>query len=99
MTKQQKTCANDNGTINEGNMTSIAKSEMEALPPEENPTETDCKLGKDGKRRRNSEDLTESPSRGSPKLLERAIDAMDEDNNADLNLIQVEEKLEAQKEV
>ena len=94
MTKQHKTRAKDNGTINEGKMTSLAKSELEALPPEENPTETDYKLGEDGKRRRNSEDLTGSPNRRSPKLPKPDNDAMDEDN-PDLNLIQLEEKFEA----
>jgi hypothetical protein len=54
----------DNGTIYEGKMTSIAKGKLEALlTPKENPTGTDYKLGKDGKRRRNSEDLTGSPNR------------------------------------
>ena len=46
-------------------MTSIAESELEALPLEENPTETDPKLGEDGKRRRNSEDLMGSPNKRS----------------------------------
>ena len=62
MTKQQKTHAKDNGTIDEGKMTSIAESELEALLPEENPTERDYKLGEDGKRR-NSEDIIGSPNR------------------------------------
>jgi hypothetical protein len=75
-------------------MTSIARSEMEALPPKRNCTETaDYKLGEDGKRtRRNSEDLMGSPNRCSPKLPKPDNDAMDEDNNPDLNLIQLEKK-------
>jgi hypothetical protein len=39
--------------IHEGKVTSIAESGLEALLPKENPTETDYKLGEDGKRRRN----------------------------------------------
>jgi hypothetical protein len=75
MTKQQKIHAKDEGTIDEGNIASISKSELEALPPEENPTETDYKVGKDGKRRRNAEDLTGSANRCSPKLPKQENDA------------------------
>jgi hypothetical protein len=79
-------------------MTSIAKSKMEALPPEEKPTEIDYKLGKDDERRRNSEDLMGSPNRHSPKLPKSDNDTMDVDN-PDLNLIQLEEKFEAKREI
>jgi hypothetical protein len=87
MIKQQKLCANDKGRINEGNMTSLAKSEMEAPPPEENLTETDYNLGKGCKRRRNSEDLTGFPNRPPPKFPKPDNDTMNEDNNPDLILI------------
>jgi hypothetical protein len=61
--------------------------------------ETDCRLGKDGKRRRNSEDLTGSPNKScSQKLPKPDTDAMDEDNNPDLNLMQLEVKSKAKKE-
>jgi hypothetical protein len=66
MINYQKSCGNDNGPVNESNITSFAKSEVEALPPEEIPTETDYKLGKDGKRRRNSKYLMDLPA-GAPQ--------------------------------
>jgi hypothetical protein len=84
MTTQQKPC--------------IAESEVGAVPPEDNPSETDYKLGEAGKRRRNSEDLAGSPNRRSPKSPKPDNDAMDGDN-PDLNLIQLEEKLEAEREI
>jgi hypothetical protein len=91
--------ADDNGTINRDNMTSIAESEMEALPLEENRAETDNNLWENGKRGRNSEDLTGSPNRHSPELPKPGNDATDDDNYSDLNLIHLEEKFSAEKEI
>jgi hypothetical protein len=99
MTKQQNNHANEDRTINEGNMTSIDESELEGLSLEENCIETDYKLGKDGKRRRISEDLRRSPNRCSPKLPKPDNGAMDDDNNPALNLLQLEEECKEKKEI
>jgi hypothetical protein len=65
--------AKDSRTIDEGKMTNIAKKELEALPPKESPREEDCKLGKNGKRRRKSDNLTGTPNRQLPNFQNQSI--------------------------
>jgi hypothetical protein len=89
MTKQKK-CAEEEGTINEGKMTSIAESEMEALPPKKNHrNRIQTRQGR--QKRGNSEDLKGSSNRRSLKFPKPGNHAMDADNPHP-NLIQLEEK-------
>jgi hypothetical protein len=68
-----KTCSRHGITMDEGKMASIAKSGLEALPQEENLTESDYKLGEDGKRRRNSENLAGPANRCSQKQKKQTM--------------------------
>ena len=93
MTKQTKKRANNDTTYHQDKMASIAENELEDALMTTKPAEKDDQLGEDGKRRRTTEDLTESPNRRSPKSPKPDDDSMEEDT-VDTNPTNLEETFE-----
>ena len=93
MTKSQAIHATAGGTNNQAMATSIEEIAMDLESSDEKIIGKDTNLGEDGKRRRSTVAIAESPNRRPPKLA-KPVDASTEADDTNLYVTQAGETLE-----